>query len=215
MPVERNYRDMSADLSIGIRMIRSQKNLARAALLILGMVPAAGWGNPDVWVKVASTWRFETTGVTGIAFEWRFDEFFSTRTIGSYDANGNATLEAPEIARLREEAFDPLSRFNYYVHIWSDEQLRASLAVEDFTALIDGVNLVYRFTVALQPPADPTQAPLVVSLHDPRIVVDFQFVEERFLLVDGAMDSGCKFSIRPGRGAFFGHAQPVTLDCGG
>jgi len=215
MVVSRNYRDMSADLSIGITMIRSQPNLVRAVLLTLAMAPAAGWGNPDVWVRVVSTWHFGAAGVTGVTFEWRFDDFFSARTASTYDANRNATLEPSESTHLREEIFDPLSRFDYYVHVWSGDQLRTGLVVEDFTAFVEAPNLVYRFTIALEPPADPVQAPLVVSLHDPRTVVDFQFVKERFLLVDGTMNSACKFSIRRGRGALSGHTQPVTLDCGG
>lgn len=187
--------------------------LTAAMLLVLGSTGALA--NPDVWVKVGMIYRFENSKVTGITYEWQFDEFFSSRTIGSFDADNDGELEPAEIDLLRAGAFDPLADYGYFVHVWEGGTKRGDPEIEEFTARADDGHLIYRFTVALDPPIDPGAGDVVASLHDESIFVDFEFREEGFLLVQGAMDPGCKFRIARGKGAQSGHRQPVTLNCGG
>ena len=186
--------------------------LLATSLLLLDI--ASTNANPDVWVKAGITYRFEGGKLTGFRFDWRFDEYFSSRSIQTYDADQSGVLEPAEVERLRVEAFDPLAQFDYYTHIWVAGKKREGLTIEDFAATIDGTHLVYRFTAALTLPLDPKTGAIVISLYDQNIVVDFRFFEENFLLVEGAMDSDCKFRIARGKGAQSGHPQPVTLKCG-
>ena len=183
--------------------------------MLIALGTPGAHANPDVWVKAAMTYRFEDGKIVGIVFNWRFDEYFSSRSIKTYDGDRSSAFEAPEVGRLRGEAFDPLEEFNYYAHIWVAGEKRKNLKIDDFAASIDGNILVYRFAVALAPPADPAAGDIVVSLYDREIVVDFRFIKKNFLLVDGTMGPGCKFQIKRGRGAQSGHPQPVTLKCGG
>ena len=187
--------------------------LATAMLVTLG-TPGAH-ANPDVWVKAAMTYRFDDGKIAAFTFDWRFDEYFRSRTIKTYDADRSGALEAKEVNNLRGEAFDPLEKFGYYVHIWAAGEKRENPKIEDFAATIDGKMLVYRFTVALTPPADPGVGDIVASLYDKAIYVDFRFIKKNFILVEGAMRPGCKFQIKRGRGTQSGHRQPVTLKCGG
>ena len=186
--------------------------LVAAALIALGT--SGAHANPDVWVEAGMTYRFEDHKVSSITFEWRFDPFFSSRTIGAYDADRSGSLEPAEVARLREEAFDPLEKFGYYVHVWVAGKRLENPDITEFGARIDGGLLVYRFTVGLEPPADPAAGDLVASLYDKSIYVDFRFMEKEFLLVSGTMRPGCKFSVSRGSGELSGHRQPVTLECG-
>ena len=141
--------------------------------MLLALGAPGAHANPDVWVKAGMTYRFEDAKVTGITFDWRFDEYFSSRTITTYDANQSGILEAKEVDHLRGEAFDPLEKFGYYVHIRVAGKKRENLKIEDFAASIDGNQLVYRFTVALTPPADPGAGDIVASLHDYAVVHEF------------------------------------------
>ena len=191
------------------------KKLLLAAAMLFSLYAPDAYANPDVWVKSAMTYRFEDGKVTGIIFAWRFDEYFSSRTIKSYDLDQSGVLEAKEGERLRGEAFDPLKKFGYYVHIWVAGEKQDNLKIEDFAVSIDSNMLVYRFTVALTPPANPSAGDIVASLYDKSIYVDFRFIKKNFLLVEGAMNPGCKFQIKRGRGVQSGHRQPVTLICGG
>ena len=181
-------------------------------LCILGAAGAAA--NPDVWVKAATTFRFEESKITGIRFEWQFDEYFSSRTIKTFDTDQNGSLDLMEVINLRKEAFNPLEKFAYYTHIWVAKTKRGAPIIENFKASIDENRLVYRFTIPLVPPADPGSSSVIASLYDEVYHVDFKFKEKNFILVDGEMNPSCKFKIKRGRGAMSGHRQPVTLFCG-
>lgn len=196
-------------------MIRTVKILLAAATILLIFGISVARANPDVWVKSGMTYRFEESKITGIIFDWRFDEFFSSRTIATYDVDQSGVLEVGEVDRLRDEAFDPLAQFGYYVHVWVAGEKRQDLVIEKFNARIDGKVLVYQFSVTLMPPADPSVGDIIVSLYDKSIYVDFNFVEKNFILIQGAMKPSCKFKVARGRGAQSGHRQPVTLKCGG
>ncbi len=86
--------------------------------------------------------------------------------------------------------------------------------IVNFTANVDNNRLVYRFTMALTPPADPGSGAVVASLYDKTYHVDFKFKKQKFILIEGAMPPNCKFQIKRGSGAMSGHRQPVTLRCG-
>ncbi len=187
--------------------------LTAAILLVLGSTGVLA--NPDVWVKAGMIYRFEDGKITGISYEWQFDEFFSSRTIASFDADQDGELEPAEVDLLRAGAFDPLADFGYFVHVWEGETKREDPEIEEFIARVEDGRLIYRFTVAPDPPIDPLAGDVVTSLHDESIFVDFEFREKEFLLVQGAMDPGCRFRIARGSGAQSGHRQPVTLNCGG
>ena len=187
--------------------------LAVALTLVLAAAPAHA--NPDVWVRAAMTVAFEDRKVSELAFTWRFDDFFSAHAIGTYDADRDGTLEPAETDRLRAETFDPLAGADYHVHVWAAGGRREAHRVERFAARIEESRLVYAFSVPLAPPADPHDAPVTVSLHDPETVVDFRRSESGFLLVGGEMAAGCDFRVARGSGAQSGHPQPVTLSCEG
>ena len=218
-----DYGDMSSDLSkkkVGVagldgKVSRTVKIIFLAVAVLFAMGAPVAHGNPDVWVKAGATYRFEDGKVTGISFEWKFDQYFSSRTMRTYDADQSGVLEPKEIEHLRSEAFDPLKKFDYYVHIWVGAEKRENPSIDDFSARFDDKKLVYRFTIALTPPADPAAGDIVASLYDEQIYVDFRFFKKNFLLVEGAMSPGCKFRIARGKGAQSGHPQPVTLKCGG
>ena len=184
-------------------------------LLALSLAVARVHANPHVWVEAVATFEFAEHRVTGLAFAWRFDEYYSSHTIRSFDRDGDGTLGAEETRALRTETFDPLARFDYYVHVWAESGRREGHAIDRFAANIDEDRLVVEFSIPVTPPASPDDGPVVVSLFDPKNVVDFRFVESDFLLVDGEVTPGCKFRIARGKGEQSGHPRPVTLRCGG
>ncbi|MCY4584378.1 MAG: DUF1007 family protein [Chloroflexi bacterium] len=193
--------------------------IVRPWALALAMLPllaaAEARANPDVWVETTITVAFDEQRVSGLNFSWTFDDFYSTHTIQTYDLDGDGTLNPLEVRNLRAETFDPLSPADYFVHIWSGEEIHEGLEVDRFAARIERAQLVYEFSVGLIPPLDPKAEPVSVSLFDRENFVDFSFSDSPFLLVSGEMTPGCKFRIARGKGAQSGHPQPVTLACEG
>ena len=197
-----------------LRTVRPSLRLLLPALALALAVPRAH-ANPHVWVEATATFEFAEHRVTGLAFAWRFDEYYSSHTIRSFDRDGDGTLDAAEADALRSETFDPLARFDYHVHVWTEGGRREGHAIDGFAATIDEDRLVLEFSIPVMPPASPNDGSVVVSLFDPGNVVDFRFAESGFLLVDGEVTPGCKFRIARGEGEQSGHPRPVTLRCGG
>jgi ABC-type uncharacterized transport system substrate-binding protein len=172
------------------------------------------YANPDVWVKAGITYQFEDHLVTELTYLWSFDDYFSSRTIQTYDRDKNGVFEPEELTLLRREAFDPLSRIGYHVHIWADGKKLKNLMAKNFDARIETKKLIYEFTVPLMPSANPNDGPIITSLYDNKLVMDFRFFKKNFLLVKGLMRPNCKFQIKRGKGVQSYHPQPVTLKCG-
>ena len=185
------------------------------AIAALGLAATPALANPHVWVESRITFELEDHRVERLRFAWRFDDFFSSHAIRSHDLDGDGALGSEEVQALRTDAFDPLARFDYYVHFWAGDAKRDGHEADRFSARVEDARLVFEFSVPIAPPADPDEGPVVVSLFDGENEVDFQFAESNFLLADGDLRSGCRFRVARGRGEQSGHPRPVTLTCGG
>lgn len=206
------------NITIDVSYTRPMSPVVRALLPAiflassLGTAPARG--NPDVWVEAGIVFEFEDYRVTGLTFVWRFDDYYSSRAIRTHDHDRNGVLGPAEVEELRTGTFDPLARFDYYVHVWARGGKLEGHDVDRFTARVEEDRLVYEFSVPLTPPVDPGDGPMMASLFDGERVVDFRLSESDFLLVRGAMKTDCKFRVARGSGALSGHSQSVTLECG-
>ena len=185
------------------------------AVAVLSLAATPALANPHVWVESRITFELEDHRVEALRFAWRFDPFFSSHAIRNHDLGGDGALGPEEVRSLRTDAFDPLARFDYYVHVWVGDAKRDGHEVDRFSARVEDARLVFEFSVPVAPPADPGEGPVVVSLLDGENEVDFQFAEPNFLLIDGDLRSGCRFRVARGRGEQSGHPRPVTLTCGG
>ena len=186
-----------------------------AVLLALSLAATHARANPHVWIEAGMTFGLREHRVTGLTFAWRFDDYYSSHTIRTYDVDGDGSFAPVETRALRTDTFDPLARFDYHVHVWVDGERRKGHEIDRFAARIEERRLVIEFSVPVSPPADPSKGPMTVSLFDDRHEVDIRLAKSRFLLVDGEVEAGCKFRVARGRGEQSDHPQPVTLKCGG
>ena len=186
-----------------------------AAIAALSLTATQALANPHVWVETRITFELEDHRVEGLRFSWRFDDFFSSHTIRTHDIDGDGALGPEEIRALRSNAFDPLARFDYYVHVWVGEERREGHEVDRFSARVEDKRLVCEFSMPVTPPADPGERPVVVSVFDRENEVDFRFADTEFLFADGEVKTGCRFRVARGRGEQSGHPRPATLECGG
>ena len=196
-------------------MTRAARGSLAAAVAALSLTATQALSNPHVWVETRITVEFEDHRVEGLRFAWRFDDFYSSHTIRTHDLDDDGALGPEEVRALRAEEFDPLARFDYYVHVWVGDARHAGHEVDRFSARVEDKRLIYEFSMPVTPPADPGQRPVVVSVFDHENEVDFQFADTDFLLADGEVKKGCRFRVARGRGEQSGHPRPVTLTCGG
>ena len=185
------------------------------AVVALSLAAPPVLANPHVWVEARITFELDDHRVEGLRFTWRFDDFYSSHAIRTHDLDGDGGLGPEEVRALRADSFDPLSRFDYHVHVWVGDAKLEGPEVDRFSARVEDERLVFEFSVPVSPPADPGEGPVAVSLFDGENEVDFRFAGSNFLLADGEVKPGCRFRMAPGRGGQSGHPRPVTLTCGG
>ena len=114
---------------------------------------------------------------------------------------------------MRREIFDPLSQFNYHVNIWKEGKKLKKILPKNFKARIETKKLFFDFSVPLMPPANLDESPLITSLFDKKLVLDFRLFKKKFLIVKGFLRPSCKFQIKRGK-ISQNFSQIVTLKCG-
>ena len=170
------------------------------------------YANPDVWIKARITYYFEDHLVTQLNYIWIFDDFFSSQAIVKYDRNSDGIFQSEELVILRREIFDPLSQYNYHVNIWKEGNKLKKIIAKNFKAKIETKRLIFDFSVPLMPPANPSEGPLIISLFDKNLILDFSLFKTKFLTVKGLMRPSCKFQIKRGKKSQ-NYSQTVTLKC--
>ena len=191
---------------------------ASLPLLLLALLQAVAraHANPHVWVEAVVTFEFEEHRVTGLAFAWRFDEYYSSHTNRSFDRDGDGTLGTAETEGaahrdVRTRSLGSTTTCTSGREV-DDAKAMQSIASPRKSMKTDSLS---NSPSRLHPPPAPNDGSLIVSLFDPKNVVAFRFAESDFLLVDGEVTPGCKFRIARGKGEQSGHPHPVTLRCGG
>ena len=92
-------------------------NLVRATLpallLALSVAVPQARANPHVWVEARMAFELEDDRVQGLTFVWRFDDYYSSHTMRSYDLDRDGALGPAEMRTLRADTFAPLVQFDY------------------------------------------------------------------------------------------------------
>ena len=63
------------------------------------------------------------------------------------------------------------------------------------------------------PPVNPDEGPLIISLFDKKLALDFSLFKKKFLIVKGFMRPSCKFQIKRGKRSQ-NFSKIITLKCG-
>jgi ABC-type uncharacterized transport system substrate-binding protein len=145
----------------------------RLALLLLTL----GWAwpaqaHPHVWIDANVTFVFDQKMLTGVRVEWTFDEIFSTLVIREHDKNKNKKFEESEIESVRRDAFVATKEYSYFTHIAVAGSKVAIANATDFKAEIVKGKVVYRFTLPLAAPVDPSEKAVAVKAYDETFYVD-------------------------------------------
>ena len=90
-------------------MVAIVRPWALVVALTVSLAAAEARANPDVWVETTIAVAFDDQRVSGLEFSWIFDDFYSARTVQTYDLDRDGALNPLEVKNLRAETFDPLS----------------------------------------------------------------------------------------------------------
>ena len=164
-----------------------------AAAALAGAQPAAA--HPHVWIDARASLVMADGLLQGVAVEWALDVFVSALLIEDFDSDGDGAFDAAETAAIYDQTFSGLAEYGYYTHLTVDGIDIGPSEVRDFSPAIAGDAVVYRFTVPLAVPVDPTRERVELAFYDETYYVDVALVEPGIALV-GAEGLGCTLEGR-------------------
>ncbi len=184
--------------------------LCLAVFLIV--FPSSVYSHPHVWTDYVVHPIFNNQGLQGFRFEWTFDEMFSAQIMEMVGLRkGNPS--AAQVRKIREEAFDNLAQYNYFVHIWVDGERFQIRGVRDFTARVQDNRMVYDFFVPCEVDARTGARSVRLQVRDPEIFVDFSMSAQAPVRLVSSPDITVEYSIdQEGSGALGGFFAPKSLN---
>jgi ABC-type uncharacterized transport system substrate-binding protein len=172
--------------------------MRRLALALPFLIFGWAWpaqAHPHVWIDANVTFVFDQKMLTGVRVEWTFDEIFSTLVIREHDKNKNKKFEDSEIESVRRDAFVATREYNYFTHITVAGSKAAIADAADFKADIVKGKVVYRFTLPLAAPVDPSEKPVIVKAYDETFYVDIGLETGDPVRFSGMPQGLCFFDI--------------------
>ncbi|MDD5456278.1 MAG: DUF1007 family protein [Candidatus Margulisbacteria bacterium] len=96
-----------------------QSNALKWLTIIILLVPTIAFSHPHLFVDVEAVIHTKNDNITGIQYDWTFDEMFSSTIYMDYDTDRDQRFSADETKKLKTAAFDNLKEFNYFTKISS------------------------------------------------------------------------------------------------
>lgn len=177
------------------------------------MPPAHAVAHPHVFIVQRFNIAFDDKGMAGVNVWWKFDDMFASMIAGDHDVNGNGSLEADEVASIKEKAFSLISAYNYFIFIKIDGKPFDIQYITDFNAILEDSRLIYEFFIPCHVTATRHQKRISVSGYDPTYYSAIFFAADKPVSLDnaGAFDVNTAIREDPDTEIYYGMVHPWTL----
>ena len=176
--------------------MRLMKRPAILSLTTLFALASPALAHPHVFADIRSELMLAADGtVTGVRVQWTTDKAYAQVALEGMDTNGDGQYDDAELARLTEENLTALADYDYFVHFkFNGEKQAHGVAADGMQRYNpeDG-RLTLVFTVPLRTPLDPHKGEVSLKVYDPEFYIDFEYVEEKPLLLSAAPPAAFAF----------------------
>lgn len=124
------------------------------------------FAHPHVFVDV-----YPKIGSDSVQLRWVFDEMSSNMLIMDYDVDHDGAFSPSESEALRSDIFSHLKEYGYYTYFFKGDQQLPSGEARDFSASIQGMQVVFSFTLP-RPAAAET-----IGFYDTENMTGYQLTE--------------------------------------
>jgi ABC-type uncharacterized transport system substrate-binding protein len=162
--------------------------LALIAFCLLASPPPAT-AHPHIFVDYKVTLNGGADGITGLSFDWAFDEMYSLMLLGEQGLDSKPRLTTQEAAKLGREGFPkfPQNYRKMFYSLKSDGQDLATGDATDLTATKEGDRVVLHFTVPFKKPVKN----IVFGIQDPTFYIGIDPAKDNFLTHPALPDLAC------------------------
>lgn len=163
-------------------------------VLVLSCFWSAGaaLAHPHAYAEYQLAFVFDNKGLAGIKVRMTFDEMFSTVVLEELDPElyeeENPALNQNHIEELELVEFKD---YNYFIHIMVDGKNVSTQQVREFSARIEGGQLIYDFFVPCTVQADFKPKHVVVSVFDDTYYREMSLMKESI-----SFEGDNKFSVK-------------------
>ena len=90
------------------------------------------------------TAAFDGGKLSGVTFQWTFDDMFSEMLLTDFKPNAYENFSAKQTATIKAGAFDNLENYHYFLAFFVGEKRLKTIRIEQFTpSVVEGGKLVY------------------------------------------------------------------------
>jgi tRNA threonylcarbamoyladenosine biosynthesis protein TsaE len=177
--------------------------------------PAAA--HPHVFIDNTVTFLFAGDAITALRLLWTFDEVFSQTMLEDFDADGDGSFSAAEVAEIKKTSLPSLKEFGYFTHLWVDGKPFTGFDATDLMVTREGDSVRYDMQITLTQPLDPRATKIEAAIYDDSYYVEVGLHAPGPVRFQGIPEGSCKYGIREddSRAYYYETVYPevITLSC--
>ena len=177
------------------------KYLTPAAALSLScafsmLQPAPAQAHPHEFVTMDVTAKFDFNGrVSGLTYNWTFDEFFTAYAVDGQDKNRNGQAEPEELAALLDEILGNIQVINYFTVFDKSMTVPKLAKAQPLDSRISDRRLQLSFYAPFQAPVSLEKSPLRFSIYDDEFYIAMNFEPKNHGKIVPASIDNCSANV--------------------
>jgi len=159
-------------------------------------MPTVAYSHPHEFVEMKVNVKFNGDGkVTGLQYDWLFDEFFSAYAVEPADKDRDGVPEQKGLEDLISHILGNIKPIDYFTK-FDENRLVPKLAnAKPLKVQMKGRQLNLSFFVPFEAPLDISKKSFSYAIYDEEFYIAMNHsVDKSAVRLDGAPD-GCKFEI--------------------
>lgn len=170
-----------------------RRKILAAALFLT--IPGAALAHPHIFAQARLEVVADDKGfISELRNVWRFDDMFSSSVLMDFDKNGNATLDADELAEVGKTVRTSLGDYSYYTNL-SEGGRPVKVTAPDVINVDyqDGQILMF-FAVKPATPM-PLKGKLSFGVYDPTLYTAIDFATDGDMVTLGDGFKACQSAV--------------------
>ena len=179
---------------------------------LVGAAAGRAVAHPHVFITNVTSFVFEGRKVVAIRQAWEFDDVFSAVLLQDFDADADGEFDVKETAELRSQAFEALKEYNYFTYVRIGGESVPSRRVQGLQISNNLGRVTYSFTIPFDPPLDPAERTIAVSVYDETYYIDISPDAVDPVRLEGDYSPACQFRVGEDEGnpIYYGAVLPIA-----
>jgi ABC-type uncharacterized transport system substrate-binding protein len=174
-----------------------QKRLIPFVFALFATTVAAS-AHPHLYANMQTAVMTTAEGkISGLKVTWEFDEMYTQFSLEGLDLNNNGTYEPEEIQPLTDENIKNLLDSKYFTIGKQNGSELAQSPVKVYGQGLKDNKLTLWFELPFATPVDLKAGFFEALIYDPDFFIAFDYLQTDPVKVEGALPTGCAFSLKP------------------